>query len=110
MTLPGSQSFSKEYEQAGKRRCRRIRVELIDPGLWLGGKDVAGPMSVPAGLLMCGRLCWVSATMPRLGEHRGGDPASQGEGRGDNPAHHPDTNGPGRRSPAVTARRPTAVP
>ena len=68
---------------------------LINPGLGLGCEDVAGPVSVTAGLLMCGHLRRVSATVPRLGQHRGGDSAAQGEGGGENSAHHADTNGPG---------------
>lgn len=67
-------------------------------------------MSVTAALPVGGHLCVVSSTMPRLGQCQGGEPAAQGESGGQNPAHHPGTNGPGRRNPAVTARRPAAVP
>jgi hypothetical protein len=96
-------------EQAGQRVCRRIRLRLIHKGLGLGRQGEVRPVIVTAALLMRGHLRRVARTMPRLGQHEGGDTAPQDEGRGKNPAHQTDTNGPGRRSPAVTARRLAAV-
>jgi hypothetical protein len=65
---------------------------------------------VTAALLMRGDLRRVSGTMPGLGQYEGGDPAAQGKDSGENSTHHTGTNGPGRRSPAVSARHLAAVP
>jgi hypothetical protein len=99
-----------QCEQAGQRVCRRIRLRLIHKGLGLGRQGEVRLVIATSALLMRGHLRGVTRTMPRLGQHEGGNTAAQDEGRGKNPAHHTDTNGPGRRSPAVTARRLAAVP
>lgn len=83
---------------------------LINPRPGCGRERVAGPVRVTAGLLTCGHVHWASTIVPRLGEHCGSDSTTQGEGRGENSAHRADTNGSGRPGPAVTARRPAAVP
>jgi len=98
-----------QCEPAGQRVCRRIRCGLISPGPGYRRERVARPVLVTT-CLTCGHVRWASTTVPRLGEHCGSDSTAQGEGRGENCAHRADTNGPGRPSPAVIARRPAAVP
>lgn len=99
-----------QCEQAGQLICRRIRLRLIHKGPGGRSERELRLVVVTAALLMRGHLRRVTRTMPRLGQHEGGDTAAQDEGRGKNPAHHTDTNGPGQRSPAVTACRLAAVP
>ena len=83
---------------------------LINPGPGRGGELEPSPVRVTAGVLTCGHLHLASVAMPGLRDHNGGDSASHGHDCGENSAHHANTNGPGRPSPAVTARRPAAVP
>lgn len=83
---------------------------LKNPGPGRGSEPDAPVVSMTASWLMRGRLRRAAPGVSRLGQHLSGQPATQRECRSENPAHHPNTNGPGRRSPAMTSRRPAAVP
>jgi hypothetical protein len=105
-----ARSAGASFELAGGAHKPPDIWGLVNPGPGHGGEPDAGLVWVTAGLLMRGHLRLPGITVARLSDHESSDSAAQGQGRGENSAHHANTNGPGRPSPAVTARRPAAVP